>query len=116
MINKIRYTILDLFHHFPINYEPLRSVALDLITICNKICTDDNEDNAILAFKILFDLHKSYRPNLESYVQVYYNIHYTIAYTVLYTMHTQHTCVLHLYGNMPYTYHILLLRIILSYI
>lgn len=68
--NKIRNYILDIFHHFPMNHESLRMIALDLIAISLRVINDDNEDNAILASKIFFDIHKTYRPNLESQVQV----------------------------------------------
>ena len=70
--NKIRNYILEIFHHFPLNHESLRMIALDLITISLRVMSDDNEDNAILASKIFFDIHKTYRPNLESQVQVIY--------------------------------------------
>ncbi len=68
--NKIRYNILDIFHHFPLSHESLRMIALDLITIALRVMSDDNEDNAIIASKIFFDIHKTFRPNLESQVQV----------------------------------------------
>ena len=39
-------------------------------TASSDMFSDDNEDNAIIASKIFFDIHKTFRPNLESQVQV----------------------------------------------
>ena len=33
-----------------------------------KIMEEDNEENALLCVRILFDLHKSYRPSLKQFV------------------------------------------------
>lgn len=35
-----------------------------------QVFAEDNEDNALTALRIIFDLHKSFRPSLESHVQV----------------------------------------------
>jgi transcription initiation factor IIF auxiliary subunit len=40
------------------------------MTLATKVVADDNEDNAILALKIVFDLHKTFRTQMEAYVQV----------------------------------------------
>jgi transformation/transcription domain-associated protein len=67
--NKVRALILEIFLKFPTTNE-LKAVALDLIAICMKVINEDNEGNAIIAIKILFDVHKAFRPNLEAHVQV----------------------------------------------
>ena len=36
---------------------------------CLFLAQSDNEDNALVALRILFDLHKNYRPKLEAEVQ-----------------------------------------------
>lgn len=35
---------------------------------------EDNEENALVAIRIIFDLHKTFKPALESQVQVYNEI------------------------------------------
>lgn len=67
--NKIRHTVLEIFNRLP-STEVLRQLVVELVAISMKVVTDDNEDNAVLALKILFDLHKAFRPGLESQVQV----------------------------------------------
>lgn len=67
--NKIRHTVLEICSRFPTT-ETLRSIVMDLINIGLRVIQDDNEDNAVIALKIMFDLHKTYRPSLESQVQV----------------------------------------------
>jgi transformation/transcription domain-associated protein len=67
--NKIRHTVLEIFSRFPTT-ETLRSIVIDLMTIGLRVLQEDNEENAIIALKIMFDLHKTYRPSLESQVQV----------------------------------------------
>jgi transformation/transcription domain-associated protein len=41
-----------------------------LTNISLKVFADDNEDNALTSLRIIFDLHKSFRPSLETHVQV----------------------------------------------
>lgn len=67
--NKVRHTILEIFSRFPTT-ETLRSIVMDLISIGLRVLQEDNEENAITALKIMFDLHKTYRPSLEHQVQV----------------------------------------------
>lgn len=35
-----------------------------------KVFAEDNEENALTSLRIIFDLHKSFRPSLENHVQV----------------------------------------------
>lgn len=67
--NKVRHVILEIFSRFP-NLEPLKQVVLDLINIATKVINEDNEGNAIVALKLLFDLHKTFRLSLDGHVQV----------------------------------------------
>jgi hypothetical protein len=66
--NKIRHTVLEICSRFPTT-ETLRTIVMDLMNISLRVLQEDNEDNAIIALKIMFDLHKTYRPSLESQVQ-----------------------------------------------
>ena len=67
--NKLRQMILEIFSRFPTT-EVIRPIVADLMSIGLKILQEDNEENAIIALKFMFDSHKTYRPSLESYVQV----------------------------------------------
>jgi len=71
--NRIRHGILEIFVKFPTT-EPLRPFVSDLMVLALRIVELDNEDNACIALKIILDLHKVYRPNLESYVQPFLDL------------------------------------------
>lgn len=45
--------------------EALKPFALDLLKACVTTLSTDNEENALVASRIAFDLHKTFRPNLE---------------------------------------------------
>jgi transformation/transcription domain-associated protein len=80
--NKIRLGILEILNKFPTN-EVLKPYVFELMTIALKVFVEDNEDNAIIALKIIFELHKSFRPALEPSVQPFLD------------------AVLRIYNNMP---------------
>lgn len=42
----------------------------DLLKLSLRVLIVDNEENSLTALRIIFDLHKSFRPNLENQVQV----------------------------------------------
>lgn len=85
-LNKIRLDVIEIFHRFPTSSELLRPIAIDLMNVLLKVLNDDNEGNAIVAAKIFFDLHKTYRSNLETYVQVGSN-KYFFMLSVIFRMH-----------------------------
>ena len=45
--------------------EALKPYAMDLLKACVATLAKDNEENALVASRIAFDLHKTFRPNLE---------------------------------------------------
>ena len=51
--------------------EALKPLVLDVLQLSMKVLYGDNEDNAMIAQRVIFELHKSFRPNLESQVQVH---------------------------------------------
>jgi transformation/transcription domain-associated protein len=67
--NKCRHAILDLLYRFPHN-EVLKPVVDNFLSMVMPVFAEDNEENALTALRIVFDLHKFYRPVLESYAQV----------------------------------------------
>ncbi|CAN0043606.1 unnamed protein product, partial [Choristocarpus tenellus] len=62
--NKFRHVILEILHRLP-NTEVLKPYAHELLLLVMHVIDVDNEDNAITALRIVFDLHKNYRPQLE---------------------------------------------------
>ena len=71
--NRIRHGILEIFVKFPTT-EPLRPFVSDMMVLALRIVELDNEDNACIALKIILDLHKVYRPSLESFVQPFLDL------------------------------------------
>lgn len=80
--NKVRHSLLEIFNKFP-NNETLKPYVYEIMILSLKVLADDNEENAITALKIVFDLHKSFRPSLEQYILPFLDT------------------VSRLYGNMP---------------
>ncbi|EMR10214.1 hypothetical protein PNEG_01486 [Pneumocystis murina B123] len=65
---NFRISLLNLLHRLPLN-ETFRSYASDVMKVLMKLLHIDNEENAILSLKIIVDLHRSFKQNLEEYVQ-----------------------------------------------
>jgi len=90
--NKTRHTVLEIVSKFPVtpNVEILKPIVLEILTMSMKVSylfmyviqcdslkivllqvlVDDNEENALVAIRIIFDLHKTFKPALETQVQV----------------------------------------------
>jgi len=75
--NKARHTILEILNRLP-NSELLWPYVPQLLQVSMEVLQHDNEDNGIVAIRIIFDLHKNYRPNLESEVQPFLELVQTI--------------------------------------
>ncbi|EFA78297.1 protein kinase [Heterostelium album PN500] len=70
---KIRNIILEILNKLP-NNELLRPQVQHLLQLSMYLLEVDNEDNAIICLRIIMELHKNYRPNLDSEVQPFLNI------------------------------------------
>lgn len=66
--NKLRNLVLEICHRLPTN-EVLRPYVKLLVKLTMDVLLTDNEENATVCIKILFDLHKVYKPTLEAAVQ-----------------------------------------------
>lgn len=66
-INKFRHVILEILHRLP-NNEVLKPYVQELLLLVMCVVDSDNEDNAIQGLRVVFDLQKNYRPQLESEV------------------------------------------------
>jgi hypothetical protein len=66
--HKVRNVILEVLNRMP-HSETLKPYVVDLMKLSMHVAATDNEENALIALRIIFDLHKNYRPNLEDEVQ-----------------------------------------------
>ncbi|KAF4320465.1 hypothetical protein BBI17_002543 [Phytophthora kernoviae] len=66
--NRCRKVLLQILNRLPSN-EALRPYVPQLLQLLMEVLQKDNEDNALIALKTLFDLHRNYRPGLRNEVQ-----------------------------------------------
>ena len=69
---KLRNVLLEILNRLPHN-ETLRQYVADLLTLSMHILNTDNEENSLICLRIIFDLHKNYRPTLDAYAQPFLN-------------------------------------------
>ena len=55
--------------HSQPNSEVLKPYVTTCLSQCMTVLRTDNEENALVALRIIFDLHKNFRPDLEKEVQ-----------------------------------------------
>lgn len=67
-VHKARNVVLEVLNRLP-HIDALRPYVSDLLTLALLILRTDNEENAVTALRIIFDLHKNFRPYLEAHVQ-----------------------------------------------
>ena len=68
--NCLRKVVLDVVSRLPKD-DILRPHSSTLLEVCMDVLAKDYEDNALLASKIIFDLHKNYRSMPQDQVQPY---------------------------------------------
>jgi phosphatidylinositol kinase/protein kinase (PI-3 family) len=68
VVHKTRSVVLEILNRLPHN-DALKERAHQLLPLAMNVVRADNEDNACTALRIIFDLHKNYRPTLETEVQ-----------------------------------------------
>ena len=68
--NCLRKVVLDVVSRIPKD-DILRPHSPTLLEVCMDVLAKDYEDNALLASKIIFDLHKSFRSMPQDQVQPY---------------------------------------------
>lgn len=68
--HRVRSNLLEVLSRMP-NNEVLRPHAPHILAIAMDVLTNDYEDNALLASRITFDLHKNYRLMPQDLVQPY---------------------------------------------
>ena len=65
---RFRHLVLEIMNRLP-NNEVLRPYAPELLRIATETLSRDTEENALTCLRIIFDLHKNFRPALEGEVQ-----------------------------------------------
>lgn len=61
---KIRNIVLEIFHRLP-HYEPLIPYLKDIIKICIIVIQTDTDENGILAIKVLLELNRGFKSEVE---------------------------------------------------
>ena len=66
--HKLRNVIIEILNRLP-HSEVIKPFLQDLLKLLMHILTTDNEENGLICLRIIFDLHRSFRPALEQEVQ-----------------------------------------------
>lgn len=75
--HKLRNVVIEILNRLP-HSEVLRPFVQDLLKLSLRVLTLDNEDNALLAIRIVFDLLRNFRPTVEAEVQPFLDFVITI--------------------------------------
>ena len=62
--NELRYVIYEILNRLPFN-EVLRPFESELLDLALSPLREENEKNALLCLRIIFDLHRNFRPSME---------------------------------------------------
>ena len=66
-LNQVRFIVLEILNRLPSN-ELLKPYIVKLLRLTMAILAVDNQENALVCLKIIFNLHKNFRPILKEYV------------------------------------------------
>ncbi|KAG0495757.1 hypothetical protein HPP92_000448 [Vanilla planifolia] len=66
--HKLRNVVVEILNRLP-HSEVLRPFVQDLLKLSLQVLTQDNEDNALISIRIIFDLLRNFKPTVESEVQ-----------------------------------------------
>ncbi|KAI8320067.1 hypothetical protein GQ54DRAFT_9695 [Martensiomyces pterosporus] len=62
---KLRATLLEIIQRIP-HSEVFRPIVLEVVTALLSLVKNENEENAVVCLKIIYELHRLYRASLES--------------------------------------------------
>ena len=65
--HKLRNVLVEILNRIP-HSEVLRPFVQDLLKIALVVLTNDNEENALISIRIIFDLLRNFKPRLENEV------------------------------------------------
>lgn len=85
--HKLRNVVVEILNRLP-HSEVLRPFVQELLKLSLQVLTKDNEDNALISIRIIFDLLRNFRPTVEAEVQpfldfvcsIYHNFKNTVNY------------------------------------
>ncbi|KAM6591803.1 hypothetical protein CsatA_014408 [Cannabis sativa] len=66
--HKLRNVVVEILNRLP-HSEVLRPFVQELLKVALQVLTTDNEENALISVRIIFDLLRNFRPTLEAEVQ-----------------------------------------------
>lgn len=66
--HKLRNVVIEILNRLP-HSEVIRPFVQDLLKLSMHVLGSDNEENGLICLRIIFDLHKNFRPALEPEVQ-----------------------------------------------
>jgi len=69
-IQKTRHLVLDILHRVPYN-EVFREYVKPLGQLAMSMLQKENEENAVICLRIIFDLYKSFKQSLKEQVQAF---------------------------------------------
>ena len=83
--HKVRKSVLEMLNKLPHN-EHLRPHDKTVLAMATKALRAENEENALVCLRVIFDLHRNFRPSLEFEVEpflefvrsVYENVEETV--------------------------------------
>ena len=86
--HKVRKIVLEMLNKLPHN-EHLRPHDKTVLAMATKALRAENEENALVCLRVIFDLHRNFRPSLEFEVEpflefvrsVYENVEETVTRT-----------------------------------
>ena len=69
--NKLRNSVVEILHRLPQN-QTLKEHVERLLLLCTDVLKNDNELNALVALRVIFDVHKNFRPQLEDKLKAFF--------------------------------------------
>ena len=66
---QLRKLVLEMIHRLPSN-EFLKPYLRQILAICFRLLQKDNEENVMVALRIIIELHKTYRPQFTPEVRL----------------------------------------------
>ncbi|KAJ1929691.1 transcription-associated protein 1 [Tieghemiomyces parasiticus] len=70
---RLRHTALEILQRFPPS-EALRPHASDLAALTLDVIRTDNEENTLLALKVLVELHRAFKAAVEEHIQPFLDL------------------------------------------
>jgi transformation/transcription domain-associated protein len=70
---QLRCSVLELLNRLPPN-EAFKPYATTLFELCVGVVRTDNQDNSLIAVKVIFDLFKTYKGQLEPQANLFWEL------------------------------------------